>query len=107
MTVAAPIIHVIDDDESFRTALGRILQLAGYRIKEYDSAGAFLLGNTSRQAPGCILLDLRMPGVSGLQLHEELARTDDALPVIFLSGHGSVDAGVRAMKAGAVDFLTK
>ena len=107
MTTAPPLVHLIDDDDSFRTAIARVLQLAGYAVREYQSAGDFLLEATARRGPGCILLDLRMPGPSGLELHEALAEVDDALPVIFVSGHGDVDTSVRAMKAGAVDFLTK
>ena len=107
MTNPVPTIHLIDDDDSFRTALARVLQFAGYRIQEYSSAGAFLLQQAARREPGCILLDLRMPGPSGLELHEAIKQMEDALPVIFVSGHGDVASSVRAMKGGAVDFLTK
>ncbi|MEO8136438.1 MAG: response regulator [Betaproteobacteria bacterium] len=107
MSVTTPIVHLIDDDDAFRTAIGRVLQLAGYDVREYRSAGNFLLDTATRREPGCILLDLRMPGPSGLELHEALAAAEDALPVVFISGHGDVDTSVRAMKAGAVDFLTK
>ena len=107
MSAAAPTVHLIDDDDSFRTAVARMLQFAGYRIREYPSAGAFLLQETARREPGCILLDLRMPGPSGLDLHEAIGKVEDALPVIFISGHGDVSSTARAMKAGAVDFLTK
>jgi FixJ family two-component response regulator len=104
---AAPTVHLIDDDESFRTAVGRVLQFAGYRIREYPSAGAFLLQPAARLEPGCILLDLRMPGPSGMELHEAIRQAEDALPVIFVSGHGDVASTARAMKGGAVDFLPK
>ena len=107
MTHDAPMVHLVDDDDSFRVAMARILQLAGYVVREYPSAGEFLLAGTERRGPGCILLDLRLPGPSGLMLHEALAKTEDALPVVFVSGHGDLQSGVRAMKAGAVDFLTK
>lgn len=107
MTGAVPAIHLIDDDGSFRTAISRVLDLAGYVVREYESAGAFLLDATPRRTPGCILLDLRMPGPSGLELHETLAKMEDAFPVIFVSGQGDLQSGVRAMKTGAVDFLTK
>ena len=106
MTTTTPIVHVIDDDDSFRTAIARVLQFAGHRVKEYASAGAFLLHETARDAPGCILLDLRMPGPSGLELHEAIAGNEGALPVIFISGHADVNSSVRAMNSGAVDFLT-
>jgi FixJ family two-component response regulator len=103
---AQPLIHVVDDDDSLRSALQRLLAAAGYRVKAYASAGEFLL-DPPADAPGCLLLDLRMPGPSGLDLQEALARHGIRLPVIFLSGHGDLSTGVRAMKAGAVDFLTK
>jgi len=103
---APPLIHVVDDDDSLRSALQRLLAAAGYRVKAYASAGEFLL-DPPAAAPGCLLLDLRMPGPSGLDLQEALGRHGIRLPVIFLSGHGELATGVRAMKAGAVDFLTK
>ena len=100
------VIHVVDDDDSLRGALQRLLTAAGYRVRAYASAGDFLL-QPPADAPGCLLLDLRMPGPSGLDLQEALVRHGVALPVIFLTGHGDLGTGVRAMKAGAVDFLTK
>lgn len=101
-----PLIHVVDDDDALRTALRRLLSAAGLRVKTYASAGEFLL-DPPGDAPGCLLLDLRMPGPSGLDLQQALARHGILLPVVFLSGHGDLATGVRAMKAGAVDFLTK
>jgi len=100
------VIHVIDDDESLRTALQRQLAAAGYRVRGYASAGEFLLEPPS-DTPGCLLLDLAMPGPSGLDLQRALDRHDVRLPVVFLTGHGDLATGVQAMKAGAVDFLTK
>ena len=100
------LIHIVDDDESLRGALQRLLSAAGYRTKTYASAGEFLL-EPPGDAPGCLLLDLRLPGPSGLDLQEALARHGIGLPVVFLTGHGDLATGVRAMKAGAVDFLTK
>jgi FixJ family two-component response regulator len=100
------VIHLVDDDESLRTALHRLLTAAGYRVRTYASAGDFLL-EPPVDTPGCLLLDLRMPGPSGLDLQEALTRHGVRLPVIFLTGHGDLPTGVRAMKAGAVDFLTK
>jgi FixJ family two-component response regulator len=100
------IVHVVDDDTSFRTALLRLLRAAGYEVRGYPSAGEFLLaqrGNT----PGCVVLDVHMPGPSGLDLQTAFEARDDALPIIFLTGHGDIPMSVRAMKAGAVDFLTK
>ena len=101
-----PIIHVVDDDPSFRTAVTRLLRAAKYEVRGYESATEFLNSDPC-SGPGCILLDLQMPGVSGLDLQESLARMEERLPVIFLTGHGDIPASVRAMKAGAVDFLTK
>jgi FixJ family two-component response regulator len=103
---AAAVIHIVDDDESLRAAFSRLLQAAGYGVRTYGSAGEFLLGPPG-DTPGCILLDLRMPGPSGLELQEALTRYRIDLPVVFLTGHGDLPTGVRAMKAGAVDFLTK
>jgi FixJ family two-component response regulator len=100
------VIHIVDDDDSLRAALQRQLMAAGYRVKTYASAGEFLLAPPA-DALGCLLLDLAMPGPSGLDLQEALERLGIRLPVIFLSGHGDLGSGVRAMKAGAVDFLTK
>jgi len=101
-----PVIHVVDDDESVRSALKRLLVSAGYGVRTYPSAGEFLL-DPPPDTPGCLLLDLRMPGPSGLDLQDSLARHGVRLPVIFFSGHGDLATGIRAMKAGAVDFLTK
>ncbi len=101
-----PLIHVIDDDESLRTALIRLLGAAGFEACGYASTGDFLM-QPSPDRPGCVLLDVRMPGPSGLDLQEALRRQGATLPIIFLTGHATVTASVRAMKAGAVDFLTK
>jgi FixJ family two-component response regulator len=100
------VVHLIDDDQMFRRALAAMLEAAGYAVKQYASAGEFLLQDAPR-APGCIILDLQLPGPSGLDLHEALAHRCDSLPVVFLSGYGDVPTTARAMKAGAVDFLTK
>jgi len=102
----APLIHVVDDDESFRTALLRLLDAAGFEARGYASAGDFLM-HPAPDRPGCVLLDVRMPGPSGLELQTALQRQGLALPVIFLTGYADVDSSVRAMKAGAVDFLAK
>lgn len=103
---ASPLIHVVDDDESLRTALLRLLGAAGFEARVYASAGDFLL-NPLPDRPGCVLLDVRMPGPSGLELQAALLRQGIALPVVFLTAHADVSSSVRAMKAGAVDFLTK
>lgn len=101
-----PLIHVVDDDESFRSALLRLLEAGGFDARGHASAGDFLL-EAVPDRPGCVLLDLNMPGPSGLDLQDGLERRGISLPVIFLTGHATVPASVRAMKAGAVDFLTK
>ena len=102
-----PIIHVVDDDESLRTALLRLLAACGYDARGYASAGDFLL-HPHADLPGCLLLDLNMPGgPSGLELQAALQRQGVHLPVIFLTGYGDITSSVRALKAGAVDFLAK
>ena len=101
-----PVVHVVDDDDSLRKAVTRLLNAAGYDVRAYSSAGEFALAIRDNRR-GCVLLDVRMPGPSGLDLQEALAREDEPLPVIFLTAHGDVPTSVRAMKAGAVDFLTK
>jgi FixJ family two-component response regulator len=106
MTTATCIVHVIDDDLSWRKSLDRLMSAAGYQVAVYESAESFL-ETADVDTPGCILLDLRMPGLTGLQLQRHLAARNAALPVIFLSGHGDVSSSVLAMKAGAEDFLTK
>jgi FixJ family two-component response regulator len=107
MNRPAPVIHVVDDDEAVRTAVVRLLQAAGHEARGYASAGEFLLGRSDRNAPGCAVLDVRLPGPSGLDLQEALARLEVPIPIVFLTGHGDIPMSVRAMKAGAVDFLTK
>ncbi|EIC19373.1 MULTISPECIES: response regulator transcription factor [Thiorhodovibrio] len=106
MTTPAPIIHVVDDDDSLRTALLRLLDAAGYHARGYASVGDFLLQAPS-DSPGCVLLDVRLPGPSGLDLQAALLSQGNALPVVFLTGYADVVSSVQAMKAGAVDFLTK
>jgi FixJ family two-component response regulator len=104
--ITKPLIHVVDDDESLRTALVELLDAAGYEACGYATTGDFLL-NPLPDRPGCVLLDVRLPGPSGLELQAALQRQGIALPVIFLTGHADVPSSVRAMKAGAVDFLEK
>ena len=99
-------VHVVDDDDSFRTAVARLLRAAGYEVRTYASAGEFALAYDASLS-GCLLMDVRMPGPSGLDLQASLSRLHNPLPIIFLTGHGDISMSVRAMKAGAVDFLTK
>jgi FixJ family two-component response regulator len=101
-----PLIHVVDDDESMRGALLRLLAAAGFAARGYASAGEFLI-EPPLDRPGCLLLDVRMPGPSGLDLQAALLRQGVTLPVVFLTGHGDVASSVSAMKIGAVDFLEK
>jgi len=100
------IIHVVEDDPSVRSAIERLLRIAGYKPYTYGSASELLIADLE-DAPGCMLLDVHLPGVNGLDLHAALARKPDALPVVFITGRGDIEMGVRAIKAGAVDFLTK
>ena len=106
MAPAACIVHVIDDDASWRISVERLMSAAGYRVALYESAERFLQ-SASVDAPGCILLDLRMPGLNGLQLQQRLSDMRHRLPIVFLSGHGDIPTSVLAMKTGAEDFLTK
>ena len=99
-------VFLVDDDDSFRRAASRLLQAAGFAVQTYASAGEFLLASAG-ETPGCVLLDVQMPGPSGLDLHAALAKQDPAVPVVFVTGHGDIPLGVQAMKSGAVDFLTK
>lgn len=101
-----PLIHIVDDDESLRTAISRLLEAAGFEVRGYASTGDFFL-QPPADRPGCVLLDVRLPGPSGLDLQEALHRQGITLPVVFLTGHADVSSSVRALKAGAVDFLTK
>jgi len=100
------LIHVVDDDESLRAALLDLLDAAGFEARGYASTGEFLL-HPAPDRPGCVLLDVRMPGPSGLDLQAALQRYSVTLPVVFLTGYADVPTSVRAMKAGAVDFLEK
>lgn len=102
----SPIIHVVDDDESLRESMSELLNAAGYRVRQYASTGEFLL-DPPPDEPGCLLLDVRLPGPSGLDLQAGMQRHGIGVPVIFLTGYADVPSSVRAMKAGAVDFLEK
>jgi FixJ family two-component response regulator len=102
----APVIHVVDDDAAFRTAISRVLKVSGYEVADYDSATCFLRAIEAAR-PGCILLDVKMPALGGLQLQEELVKLSLSWPIIFMTGHGDIPTSVRAIKAGAEDFLSK
>jgi FixJ family two-component response regulator len=102
----APIIYLVDDDPSFLRALSRRLRAADYQVETFGSAEQFL-NRAPSEATGCAVLDLQMTGLSGLKLQEALTQAEETLPVVFLTAHGDVSSSVRAMKGGAVDFLTK
>jgi FixJ family two-component response regulator len=106
MNSPSDLVHVVDDDASWRKSIERLLSAAGYRVALYESAEAFLQKHEV-EAPGCILLDVRMPGLSGLQLQQRLVAMRQALPIVFLSAHGDIPLTVLAIKAGAEDFLPK
>jgi FixJ family two-component response regulator len=97
---------LVDDDAGVRKALVRLLKTAGHAVEAFASAREFL-ARPPYDAPGCLVLDLRMPEMTGLELQEALERVGHAIPVVFISGHGDIPASVKAMKAGAIDFLTK
>ena len=99
-------IHVVDDDEALRDSMTWMLEGNGYHVAAYDSAEAFLAVCRPDMA-GCVVLDVRMPGMSGLELFEELGRRRCSLPVVFITGHGDVPMAVSALKKGAVDFIEK
>ncbi len=106
MTESQTTVVVVDDDASVRRGLERLLGCAGYNVESFASARDFLArGDYDR--PGCLVLDVRMPGQSGLDLHRVLVESHHDIPVIFITGHGDIPMAVRAMKAGAVDFLPK
>jgi FixJ family two-component response regulator len=100
------VVYVVDDDPAIRTALGRLLQTADLASETFPSATAFLAHPISDR-PACLVLDLRLPGSSGLELQQALREGGRDLPIIFITGHGDVSSTVRAMKGGAVDFLQK
>jgi FixJ family two-component response regulator len=106
VTARQPTVFIVDDDPSFRDSLQFLLGAANLEVRSFPSARDFLEG-ADPEAPGCLLLDVRMPGMSGLDLQHELANAEISLPIIFITGHGTVPMSVRAMKAGAVDFLEK
>jgi RNA polymerase sigma factor (sigma-70 family) len=101
-----PIVFVVDDDPSVRSTLKFLLSTVGLKVESFDSADSFLRGNPP-DVSSCLVLDVRLPGLSGLDFQRELAARDIHIPIIFVTGHGDIPMSVRAMKAGAVEFLTK
>ena len=106
MTEAPPTVFVVDDDPSMRTYLRRLFESVSLHVVVSASAEEFLR-STRPDAPSCLVLDVQMPGLSGLDLQRELARADLLIPIVFITGHGDIPMTVQAMKAGAVEFLTK
>lgn len=100
------VVHLVDDDPSFLASMSRLLRASGYEVRTFTSAAAFL-NQLAPNATGCVIADLRMPGQSGLDLQDALAKAGCPMPVVFLTGHGDIPASVRAMRHGAEDFLTK
>jgi FixJ family two-component response regulator len=107
MSHPASTVFLIDDDASVRRALARLIKSAGYQVETFPSARDFLSRNTHAAGAGCLVLDVRMPGLSGLDLQRELQAANVILPIIFITGRGNIPMSVQAMKAGAVDFLPK
>ncbi len=101
-----PVVYVIDDDASVRTALSSLIRSVGLRVEVFGAASEFLAAKRT-DAPSCLILDVRLPGVSGLDFQAELAKANTIIPTIFITGHGDIPMSVKAMKAGAVEFLTK
>ena len=102
----ARLVHLVDDDAAIRRSVGFMLKTSGHRVETYES-GTELLKNGTKLDPGCILLDIRMPGMDGLEVQQALQDKGVGLPVIIMTGHGDVALAVKAMKAGAVDFIEK
>src|SRR2546423_174782 len=101
-----PIVFIVDDDDSLRQAVGRLVRSIGLEVEMFASAREFL-AHKLPDAPCCLVLDVRLPGLSGLDFQAELAKANIHIPIIFMTGHGDIPMTVKAMKAGAVEFLTK
>ena len=106
MTENEPIVFIVDDDDSVRKSLARLIKSVGLKVETFSSANDFLKRD-SYDGPSCLVLDIRMPGLSGLDLQAELAGAQRTLSIVFISGHGNITMSVQAIKAGAVDFLEK
>ena len=106
MSESGPIVFVVDDEPTVCASVKRLVRSVGIEVQTYSSAQEFLRGKCP-DVPGCLVLDVRLPDLSGLDLQQELAKANITLPIIFVTGHGDIPMTVRAMKAGAVEFLTK
>ena len=104
--MTAGIVHIVDDDESFLRSMARLLRVSGYKVRAFKSVDEFL-AREDPEAPGCVVTDLNMPRRSGFDLQSALAVSDNPLPAVFVTGQGDIPSSVRAMRAGAEDFLTK
>jgi FixJ family two-component response regulator len=100
------VVYVVDDDPSMRRSVSNLLRSAGLRVQPFASAQEYLRGTTG-EGPACLVLDVRLPGLTGLELQRELAASPTAIPIVFISGHADVPMAVQALKAGAIEFLTK
>jgi len=112
MTETKGIVFVVDDDDPVRKSLGRLIRSAGVKVETFASAQQFLArarpdGPKSAEVPSCLVLDIRLPGLSGLDLQKRMLEINLEIPIVFITGHGDIPTSVRAMKAGAVEFLTK
>jgi RNA polymerase sigma factor (sigma-70 family) len=107
VTTPCSTVFLVDDDASVRKALTRLIKSAGYQVQAFGSAREFLDRNVISNGPSCLLLDMRMPGLTGFDLQTELQKTSAVLPIIFITGHGDIPMSVKAMKTGAIDFLLK
>ncbi len=106
MSATKSIVHIVDDDASFLAAISRLLRASGFAVQTFSTVSDFLTQRDS-EVSGCVLADLKMPGMSGLDLQSALAQTPNPLPIVFLTGHGDIPSTVRAMRCGAEDFLEK
>jgi FixJ family two-component response regulator len=106
ITALSPTVFIIDDDASVRKGLSRLLRSAGFEVETFATAELFL-GREHYDGIGCLVLDVRMPGISGIDLQDELSKADYSMPIVFITGHGNIPMGVQAIKKGAVDFLAK
>src|SRR5687767_1464293 len=107
VTHVPAVVHIVDDDESFRNAIQRLLRASGYAVENYESAEQLLQQLPDEAGPSCILLDIRIPGLSGPELQDRLSALSSHLPIVFLTGHADIPTTVKVMKAGADDLLTK
>lgn len=106
MNVSRAVVYIVEDDQPFRKSMERLLRISGYEVVSFESASAFLAENRIRH-PGCLLLDVQLPGMDGLNLQQQLNDKGIHLPIIFMTGHGTIPMSVQAMKGGAIDFLPK